>query len=64
MMEKIMEWLLIAWVGTLSGGATMERLATEAECKQIAAALVDIARVKDTPEVIRWRCIEVAPLAK
>jgi hypothetical protein len=59
-----MEWLLIVWVGTtLSGGPAMERFATEAECKQTAATVAEVAGLRmESPEVFRWRCVEVAPL--
>lgn len=57
-----MHWLLIAWIGSLSGSAVTERLATEAECKQVAAALIDLAKIRDNVEIVRWRCVEVAPL--
>lgn len=59
-----MQWLLVAWVGAaLSGSPVVERVATEADCERAAATLVEVAGVRNAPEVIRWRCIEVAPLS-
>jgi hypothetical protein len=60
-----MQWLLIAWIGAaLSGSPVVERFSTEAECEQAAMTLIEVAGLRNSPEVIRWRCIEVAPLAQ
>ena len=57
-----MHWLLIAWIGSLSGSAVTERFATEAECQQVTATLIDFAKIRDTVEFVRWQCVEVTPL--